>query len=116
MGVVMRSILIGAASLCIALAATSGHAANSFDGNWMVHALAAPGACSDDYGMAIRVSAGRVKYQGILAAFATGSVSTNGRLFLQIGQAKATGQLTSQSGSGTWASPKCRGKWTAARN
>ncbi len=82
----------------------------------MVHAQAAPGGCTDDYGMAIRVSAGRVTYRGLLAAFATGKVSANGRLLLQIGEAKATGQLTASHGNGTWASPKCKGEWTAARN
>jgi hypothetical protein len=112
----LRSILIGAAaSLCLVLSQTPGQA-NTFDGNWMVHALATPGHCTDNYGMAIRVSSGRVTYRGLLAAFATGKVSNNGRLSLQIGEAKATGQLTASSGNGTWASPKCKGKWTAARN
>ena len=90
-------------------------AANAFDGTWMVRAAANPGHCSDKYGIAISVANGQVTYRGLLAAFATGKLSHSGQLLLQIGEARVTGRLASSNGGGLWASPNCKGTWTATR-
>lgn len=119
--IVYRKLLGVLAASTIALGAVGATtpagagAANAFDGRWMVRAAANPGRCSDKYGIAISVANGQVTYRGLLAAFATGKLSRDGQLLLQIGEARVTGRLASANGGGLWASPKCKGTWTATR-
>ena len=109
------SALVLAAIAGLTLSTVQGEAKTPFDGNWMVHAAANPGTCSDKYGVAIKVANGHVAYQGILAAFASGNVTSSGNILLQVGEAKVTGKLASATGGGSWASPNCKGTWTASR-
>ncbi len=90
-------------------------AKSQFDGQWVVRAAAAPGTCSDRYGMTIRVADGRVIYRGLLAAVASGTVRPDGTIAMRLGEARVTGRLGTANGSGSWASPRCKGAWTAVR-
>ena len=116
----MRSLFLKSIPAIVGLCAVMlttipSEARTSFDGKWFVHAAANRGSCSDDYGMAINITNGRVAYHGLLAAFATGNVTGSGQLVLKIGEARVSGQLAPASGGGYWASPNCKGTWTAVR-
>ena len=90
-------------------------ARSAFDGRWWVHAVANPGKCSDDIGVWIRVTNRQVTYRGLLAAFATGTVTSEGKLSLHIGEASVVGRLAATTGHGLWISPDCKGTWKATR-
>lgn len=96
-------------------APTGSEARSSFDGQWTIQAAASPGGCTDRYQMTIRVAGGRVIYRGLLAAVASGTINDNGRIAMRLGEARVTGHLGGNSGGGSWASPRCRGAWTASR-
>jgi hypothetical protein len=97
------------------LAPMQSEARSSFDGQWTIRAAASPGGCTDRYQMTIRVADGHVIYRGLLAAVASGTVRGDGRITMQLGEARVTGRLGGDHGGGSWASPRCRGAWTASR-
>jgi hypothetical protein len=108
-------LLLALATAGILLAPVQSEARSSFDGQWTIRAAASPGACTDRYQMTVRVADGRVIYRGLLAAVASGTVRNDGRITMQLGEARVTGRLGGDNGGGNWASSRCRGAWTASR-
>lgn len=111
-----KALLLYLAALAVLLTSSlPGEARSSFDGRWWVHAVAGPGKCTDDIGVGITITNRRVIYSGLLAAFATGVVTADGKMVLRIGEARVVGRLSATTGRGLWVSPKCKGTWTAIR-
>ncbi|HZP21235.1 MAG TPA: hypothetical protein VFB16_13635 [Bauldia sp.] len=111
----MKALVSAMILVCVIAAPALARAARPFDGRWSVHAKADPGVCEDKYGMLIDVAAGQVRFRGLIALIASGTVSPKGAIVMQVGEARVEGQLGTRTGGGRWASPKCRGGWTASR-
>ena len=123
-----RGPVIGAAILAAMLSAIpSAHSAPparmSFDGSWSVLIITDSGSCDRAYRYGVRMSNGRVYYDGRAGVDISGSVGRNGRVDVQVRlgdqQAVGTGRLSEDSGGGQWqgASPdqQCAGHWIAER-
>jgi hypothetical protein len=95
----------------------------SFDGGWSVLIVTDTGSCDRAYRYSVRISDGRVYYEGAAGVDISGRVTRNGRVNVQVRQgdqqATGTGSLSADSGEGSWrgASPdqQCAGHWTAER-
>ncbi len=107
--------LAAVAVACTMLLNDATQAQVSFDGRWLVRAVADPGRCSDNYSLAIRVAGGRISYRGPFGAVGGGTVSQRGALSLAIDVVRAFGTLTANMGNGKWKSPNCSGTWTARK-
>src|SRR4051794_12726754 len=98
-------------------------AQTSFDGPWSVLIVTDYGSCDRAYRYGVRISNGRVTYDGASGVDIFGQVSPRGQVSVQVRQgdqqARGTGRLSEASGSGRWsgASPdqKCGGHWEAGR-
>lgn len=105
------SLLIAATNIAPA------HAQTLFDGQWSVRIAATRAACGDGTMLTLNVADGRIAADSGMAA--SGHVSAQGavRVVLNDGARRASGlgQLSAQSGSGTWRGPLCSGTWTAQR-
>ena len=95
----------------------------SFDGPWSVLIITDYGSCDRAYRYGVRISNGRVSYDGNSSVDIVGRVSPRGQVSVQVRQgdqqATGTGRLSEASGGGRWsgASPdnRCGGHWTAER-
>jgi hypothetical protein len=95
---------------------------STFDGRWSVKIVADAGECpAVGFAVPIKVSDGRISYNGMFDAVAAGKVATDGKLKVRMEHQKdvvtATGALADGSGSGRWTSPTlaCKGSWVATR-
>ena len=98
-------------------------AATNFDGRWSVVIVTDSGSCDRAYRYGVRISGGRIYYDGDSAAVINGQVDAAGNVVvsLRYGQASASGSghLTDSGGDGRWqgssTSSSCSGSWEAER-
>jgi hypothetical protein len=119
-----RAILIAGLVFGSVMTANPGVAkAAAFDGSWSVLVITEEGTCDRGYRYAVKVSDGRVAYQGDAAVQLNGTVSPAGAVAVSIGRgdqtAQGTGKLTATAGQGTWrgrgSAGECKGTWQAER-
>jgi hypothetical protein len=113
------------AGVCLAMALVASPASNaepSFDGAWSISFVTKSGPCQQSY-MGIGQIINRVIYFAGTGAF-SGSVAPSGSVNMQfsVGPSRAigTGELSSDSGRGTWHADVtevgiCSGVWSAQR-
>jgi len=97
--------------------------AMNFDGRWSVVIITDSGSCDRAYRYGLRISAGRLYYDGDSAVVMNGQVDPKGNVVvsLRYGQSTAngSGHLTESDGEGRWqgasASAGCSGRWEAER-
>lgn len=117
----------------LAIAAKTAHARNpapprpaaatNFDGRWSVVIITDHGSCDRAYRYGVRISGGRIDYDGDSAAQINGQVDASGNVAvsLRFGQATASGSghLTESGGDGSWqgaaGGSSCSGSWEADR-
>ena len=95
----------------------------SYDGRWSVVIITEAGGCDRAYRYAVRISGGRIYYDGDSAAVINGQVDARGNVVvsLRYGQSAAngSGRLTESDGEGRWqgasTSSSCSGRWEAER-
>lgn len=98
-------------------------AAASHDGAWTVLIVTQEGPCEGPYRYNVRVSDGRITYEGSTSAVVNGTVSTAGAVKVSISlggnSANGTGRLRGSAGAGSWrgagANAACAGRWEAER-
>jgi hypothetical protein len=97
--------------------------AMNFDGRWSVVIITDSGSCDRAYRYRVRISGGRIYYDGDSAAVINGQVDASGNVAvsLRYGQSTAngSGHLTESDGEGRWqgasSSAGCSGRWEAER-
>ena len=95
----------------------------SFDGRWSVVIITDSGSCDRAYRYGLRISGGRIYYDGDSAVVMNGQVDPKGNVVvsLRYGQSTAngSGHLTESDGEGRWqgasTSAGCSGRWEAER-
>ncbi len=95
----------------------------SFDGRWSVVIITDAGSCDRAYRYGVRISGGRIHYDGDSAAQINGQVDPAGNVVvsLRYGQsgASGSGHLSDSEGEGRWqgasTSASCSGRWEAER-
>jgi hypothetical protein len=95
----------------------------NFDGRWSVVIITDAGTCDRAYRYGVRISGGRIYYEGDSAAVINGQVDARGNVVvnLRYGQSSASGSghLTESDGEGRWqgasTSSSCSGRWEAER-
>ena len=95
----------------------------NFDGRWSVVIITDSGPCDRAYRYAVRISGGRIYYDGESAAVINGQVDARGNVMvnLRYGQSSASGSghLTESDGEGRWqgasTGSSCSGRWEAER-
>jgi hypothetical protein len=95
----------------------------NFDGRWSVVIITDAGTCDRAYRYGLRISGGRIYYEGDSAAVVNGQVDARGNVVvnLRYGQSTAngSGHLTESDGEGRWqgasTSSSCSGRWEAER-
>jgi hypothetical protein len=95
----------------------------NFDGRWSVVIITDAGTCDRAYRYGVRISGGRILYEGDSAAVINGQVDARGNVVvnLRYGQSSASGSghLTESDGEGRWqgasTSSSCSGRWEAER-
>jgi hypothetical protein len=103
-------------------AAASTKASSAYDGNWRVSIQPRDGDCQASQ-IPLKIDNGRLGYSGYVPVSVSGSVGGNGSVSVSVKagsrSARGSGQLSGNSGSGTWtggsASSACSGTWTASR-
>jgi hypothetical protein len=97
-------------------------AAAEHDGPWTVLIITEKGTCDQAYRYNLKISGGRIAYDGDTSAKVNGTVAANGavRVNISLGEksANGTGRLAGRSGSGRWQSAgndSCGGRWEAER-
>ncbi len=119
------SLGFGVALACAADAPAG--AKTPFDGPWAVIIMTESGSCDPAYRYAVMVADGNVTYDaressGLIAI--SGKVDGKGAVKVNLRrgeqQADASGRLSENGGTGTWAgkssSSVCSGRWEAKRN
>ncbi len=97
--------------------------AANFDGRWSVVIITDAGSCDRAYRYALRISGGRIYYDGDSAVVMNGRVDPRGNVAvsLRYGQSTAngSGHLTESDGEGRWqgasTGSSCSGRWEAER-
>ncbi len=96
--------------------------ANRFDGNWSVEVVTEQGACDRAYRYPVIVQNGQARYGGPESFNVSGQVRPNGAVSASISRgqdrANVTGQLSGNSGRGTWTTSGgrvCSGYWNAEK-
>jgi hypothetical protein len=95
----------------------------NFDGRWSVVIITDAGSCDRAYRYGVRISGGRIYYEGDSAAVINGQVDPRGNVVvnLRYGQSSASGSghLTESDGEGRWqgasTGSSCSGRWEAER-
>ncbi len=98
-------------------------ARSSFDGAWSVVIITDSGTCDREYRYGLRISNGRVLYQGDPSINIAGQVDPNGRVAVVVRSgdqvASGAGRLSRARGSGLWngrsSTQQCSGHWVAER-
>jgi hypothetical protein len=113
---------LAAFALCAAslnFAATPSIALPNYDGLWSVLIVTEKGDCDRGYRYPIRITRGTLSNAGDTSFTIAGKVGSTGliRVTVSHGNASANGlgQLTGDTGSGSWAGNSCSGTWTAER-
>ena len=104
-----------------------GHTARvNYDGAWSVLGITEAGTCDRAYRYGVRISNGRVVYDGGAESGPvqiSGTVDPNGRVAVSLRSgdrvANGSGRLSGDSGSGQWtgqsSTQQCSGRWEAER-
>jgi hypothetical protein len=112
---VIAALAVAAALLS---AGTSSKAASAYDGKWSVTIRASSSDCRTTH-VPLKIENGAVGYNGYVPVSVSGSVGGNGAVTVSVSgggqQANASGQLSGNSGSGTWRGGDCSGTWSASR-
>ena len=95
----------------------------NFDGRWSVVIITDSGGCDRAYRYGVRISGGRIYYDGDSAAVINGQVDARGNVdvTLRYGGAGASGSghLSESDGEGRWqgasSGGSCSGRWEAER-
>ena len=95
----------------------------SFDGRWSVVIITDSGSCDRAYRYGVRISGGRIYYEGDSAAVINGQVDAAGNVVVSLryggAGASGNGHLTDSGGDGRWqgssSSASCSGRWEAER-
>lgn len=103
-------------------AAASVKAGTAYDGRWNVAINSSDSECRTG-AIPLKIENGHVEYYGYVPVSVSGSVRGNGAVTVSVSgggrSARASGQLSGDSGSGTWSgnssSNTCSGTWTASR-
>lgn len=108
------------AALCIAhVVVTPALALPRYDGQWSVVIVTEKGDCDRSYRYPVRIENGALNNAGSVPVTISGKVGGNGAIivFVSYGdkQAKGSGRLTANSGSGSWSGGACAGTWSAER-
>jgi hypothetical protein len=94
-------------------------AKTSFDGNWSVVIITEKGTCDRSYRYPVRISDGAVGYAGEASFNVSGRVAANGKVTVKVSRgdrsASGSGQLSANSGGGSWSGGECSGTWQAER-
>jgi hypothetical protein len=93
------------------------------DGNWSVLIITEKGTCDRAYRYTVRISHGRLVYEGSAPVNLAGTVAPNGRVKVSVKAgsqgASGTGRLSGSEGVGTWrgrsSAGECAGRWEAER-
>lgn len=107
--------------LALLLLAAGPAAAQTYDGQWSVDVDVRSGGCPEGRSFPVRISGGRLFYDGNLDIGANGTIATDGRVTARFTRGQeyvaANGRLASRSGSGQWRAPTrdCTGTWRARR-
>ena len=108
------------AALGASTALVAPHGAGSYDGTWSVEVITDKGTCDRVYRWSLAIRGGLVVDVGEIAK-PSGGVSATGKVSIRFVRnndyASATGELSDDWGSGSWASPTlaCSGRWRAER-
>jgi hypothetical protein len=102
---------------------TPAAAAVNFDGRWSVVIITDSGSCDRAYRYGVRISGGRIYYEGDSAAVINGQVDARGNVVVSLryggAGASGSGTLTDAGGEGRWqgasSSSSCSGHWEAER-
>ncbi len=97
--------------------------AAAHDGNWSVLVITERGDCDRAYRYPVSVTNGQIKYSGDASVNMAGTVAPDGAVHVSIRLgdkgASGSGQLTTNSGTGTWhgsgPNASCAGHWQAER-
>lgn len=95
----------------------------NFDGRWSVVIITDAGTCDRAYRYGVRISGGRILYEGDSAAVINGQVDARGNVVVNLrygeSSASGSGHLTESDGEGRWqgasSSSSCSGRWEAER-
>jgi hypothetical protein len=95
----------------------------SFDGSWSVVVVTDAGSCERSSRYGVRITGGRVVYDGGSGIALSGQVNGAGRVVVSLrsseSAANGSGRLSGSSGSGRWqgysGSSQCAGRWQAQR-
>lgn len=94
-------------------------AKTNFDGNWSVVIITEKGTCDRSYRYPVRISDGAVGYAGEASFNVSGRVAANGKVTVKVSRgdhsASGSGQLSANSGGGSWSGGECSGTWQAER-
>src|SRR5215468_2373080 len=115
----LRALALATLTAATAYAAMPAQAKTNFDGNWSVVIITEKGTCDRSYRYPVRISDGSVGYAGEASFNVAGRVAPNGRITVSVShgesRASGTGQLTGDSGAGSWRGGECSGTWQAER-
>jgi len=117
------TILATACAASIGTLIASANAQNKFDGPWSVVVVTNSGPCERTYTGRVQIINGVVQFGGRGPSSVSGRVTERGGVSLAAsigaGWAKASGQVSTNSGQGTWRAQvenrTCTGSWSAQK-
>jgi len=95
----------------------------NFDGRWSVVVITDAGTCDRAYRYGVRISGGRIYYEGDTGVQVSGQVDPRGNVSVSLrygeSRAQGSGHLSESGGEGRWqgasATAGCSGRWEAER-
>ena len=119
----MKHLLAYAVTASCLFAFSSGAQARpAYDGSWDLHFVTQRGACDPTYNFSVNINNGVVTHPNLVRfrGYVARSGAVRASVTVQDKFASGSGQLSSNSGRGTWTgysgSARCSGYWTAVRN
>ena|SRR5689334_12517679 len=121
-GFVFQLLAGTVAAACVLGVAATGRAATAYDGRWNV-VITSPSAECRAGAIPLKIENGTVGYSGYIPLSVSGRVAGNGAVTVRLASggrsASGSGQLTGNTGAGTWSgsasATSCSGTWTAHR-
>lgn len=112
-------VAASAFAACVTFASPTNASAPHYDGVWSVLIVTEKGDCDRGYRYPLRIANGVVRNGGETAFDISGRVAQTGAITVTVshGDKSATGagQLSGNSGQGSWRGGACSGTWTAER-
>ncbi len=123
MMVVLATTLAASAKTPKAKAPTKAAPTLNFDGRWSVVIITDAGSCDRAYRYGVRISGGRLYYDGDSGAVINGQVDARGNVAVTLSyggsSASGSGHLSESDGDGRWrgssSDASCSGRWEAER-